>query len=84
MFDTGSTVTLDGTKSYDPNGQRIATYAWTILSAPTGSSAKLSSRLVAEPTFVPDEEGTYVFSLVVKDASGTSRPDTVTLTAEDD
>lgn len=83
-FDTGSTVTLDGTKSYDPNGQNIVTYTWSLLSAPAGSAAPLSSRLVAQPTFTPDEPGDYVFSLVVKDASGTSRPDTVTVTAEDD
>jgi predicted CXXCH cytochrome family protein len=83
-FSAPELITLDGTKSYDPNGRRkeIVTYAWSILSAPAGSDAELSSRLVADPEVQLDLPGTYVFSLVVADARQTSKPATLTLVVD--
>ncbi|MHC4547637.1 MAG: ammonia-forming cytochrome c nitrite reductase subunit c552 [Planctomycetota bacterium] len=79
-FTAPATLTLDGTKSYDPNGQAIIVYAWSILSAPAGSTATLSSRLVASPTIAVTVPGTYTFSLVVRDPQGSSRPEKLTVT----
>ena len=60
----GQSVTLDGSASYDPDGQSV-TYAW---SAPEGVA--LSDPAVADPTFVaPDVTGdtTYTITLEVSD-----------------
>ncbi len=72
-------VTLDGAKSYDPNGGNIIAWQWTILSAPNTSHAKLSSRLAQKPTIEILVPGTYVFTLTVQDAQATSEPETVTV-----
>ena len=75
----GTTVQLDGTKSYDLYGDSF-TYLWTITSKPSGSVATLSNRAFSKPTFVADVYGEYVISLVVTDIAGTaSEPDTVTI-----
>jgi predicted CXXCH cytochrome family protein len=78
-FTGATTIKLDGTKSYDPNGAPIVTYSWTILSAPAGSTASFPTRLVAKPTIDVTVAGTYVFSLVVRDAKQSSEPRTVTV-----
>jgi len=75
----GSTVQLDGTQSYDPDGDAI-TYAWAITSKPAGSQAALSNPASATPTFVADVNGTYVIDLVVKDVRNvSSASDSVTV-----
>ena len=55
----GSMVTLDGTGSSDVDGQAL-TYSWSILSAPTGSTATLSLPTTANPFFTADIAGNYV------------------------
>lgn len=87
----GAKVTLDGTQSTDPEGERLS-YLWTIVSKPAGSVAKLSATNSARPTFTVDKPGNYVFKLVVCDAcdhnndgrgrcddDDASAPDTVTV-----
>ncbi len=66
----GSGTDLDG----DP-----LTYSWTILSRPEGSSAALSNPTIADPTFLPDMKGEYVFQLIVNDGQDDSVADTVKL-----
>lgn len=74
LIDT--TVTLDGSQSYDDDGDLID-FSWTITQKPTGSNAELIAADRSMPTFVTDEYGDYVAVLVVSDALSSSDPDTV-------
>jgi hypothetical protein len=70
----GDMVTLDGSASYDPDGDPIA-FKWT---APTGII--LSSDTISRPTFTApwiDSDITIVFTLVVSDGNLNSKIDTV-------
>ena len=72
----GATVQLDGSKSSDVDGNAIS-YFWSLLSAPTGSLAQLSSLSETMPTFIVDKPGTYIVQLIVNDGVVDSAPDTV-------
>ncbi len=74
----GSTVTLDGSLSKDPDGDAIS-YVWSQVSGPIVS---LNSPNSANPSFVPTIAGAYVFSLKVYDGKDTSSADTVTVTVQ--
>ncbi|BDG01479.1 PKD domain-containing protein [Anaeromyxobacter oryzae] len=72
-------MTLD-VSAYDYDRDPI-TYAWTVARAPAGSVARISDPTLPRPSFTPDVEGQYVFSVVVSDGSLTSTPATLTVTA---
>lgn len=75
----GTTVCLDGTQSFDPDGDPI-TYQWSFDSVPVGSNAFLDGANTATPCFVADVHGDYQISLVVTDTFGAaSDPDSVTV-----
>lgn len=76
-----ASVTLTGAASTDANGD-VLTYAWTLVSAPTGSTASLSSSTAVSPTFTANVAGTYVFVLVVNDGKVSSPFATVSVTAQ--
>jgi hypothetical protein len=78
---TGATVTLDGSGSHDVEGATL-TYAWTLLSRPSGSTAALLNATSVHPTFVPDLLGAYTAQLIVNDGTLNSAPDTVVITAQ--
>ena len=77
----GADVTLDGSKSHDPENA-VVTYEWTVIAVPTGSAAKLSDATAKAPTFKADVAGDYVFQLVVSDGQKKSDPVTVTVKAK--
>jgi Thrombospondin type 3 repeat/K319L-like, PKD domain len=79
----GDSITLTGlnsTDDSDPANQ--LTYAWTLVSAPQGSSSSLNNGSSATPGFTPDMPGDYDVELVVTDTEGASSlPDEVTISA---
>ena len=76
-----TTVTLNATGSTDANGDTLL-YNWTMTFKPTNSNATLGTGTnLAQPTFVPDLAGVYVFTLTVSDGRLTSNVATVAVTA---
>ena len=75
----GTLVTLSGEGSTDPDGNPLS-YAWSIASRPTGSTAELVGPTASRPTFMPDRAGTYVFALIVNDGVVDSAEDRVSVT----
>ncbi len=72
----GRTVILDGSASGDADGHLLS-YAWSIVSAPSGSLAALEDEASVSPTLMPDRPGSYVVQLIVHDGYVASAPDTV-------
>ena len=75
-------LTLDGSGSIAPEGTSL-TYEWELVSAPSASSTTtkdISDTESASPSFIPDEPGTYTFSLTVYNGYEYSAPVTLTVT----
>jgi len=79
IIETGSTVQLDGTESWDDDGDTIM-YAWTMITKPAASITTLSDSSSPAPTFVADVHGDYLLNLVVSDLWVSSDPDAVIVT----
>jgi len=84
----GNDVTLNGSASSDANNDKL-TYAWSMISAPTGfkltaNEVKDDNVTAVKPTFKPTVTGAYVFGLVVSDGKLSSAREVVavTVTAE--
>jgi hypothetical protein len=75
-----TTVQLDGSGSYDPDGSALV-YTWVRTSFPTGSVAALDANSPSQPTFLPDKSGEYVFRLQVNDGVRVSDWDEVRVLA---
>ncbi len=77
----GSTIQLDGTQSYDDDGDPIQ-FQWNVITLPVGSTASLDDPTSSAPSFVADLNGTYEFELQVSDAWSSSTPDHVIVSFE--
>jgi predicted alpha/beta hydrolase family esterase len=78
----GEVVALSCLASTDPDGDPYAC-AWTLVSAPSGSTAALSDPASTTPVFTPDVRGVYEFALVVTDDGGlASTSDSVLVTTQ--
>ncbi len=82
----GQSVELDGSLSYDPEGETIS-YSWMFDAPdsgdplPAGSGAALSGANSSAPSFTTDVPGEYIIQLVVNDGLYDSEPDYVQVTA---
>ncbi len=79
----GSTVTLNGTNSSDPDGGSL-TYLWELAQLPAGSDATISGSTAANASFIPDEEGVYTARLTVTDEDNNSASDNVLINVSQD
>lgn len=71
-FAFGTTITLDGSASTDPDSNSPLAYAWW-LSAPAGSSKPtIAGWDTPSPSFKPDVAGDYIVQLKVTDSEGLS------------
>jgi PKD repeat protein len=77
------TVNLDGRGSSDPDGDSL-TYQWALTQRPEGSAAALQNATQSQASIQPDEPGSYVVQLTVKDEGGLSGTDSLTVTALSD
>ena len=75
-LDVDSLVLLDGSASYDADGDSL-NFAWAITAKPLGSSATLNDPVIVNPQFMLDMPGEYTLQLVVNDGATSSDPDTV-------
>ncbi len=76
------TVYLDGSNSYDPDGDNLQ-YVWSFNSKPSNSSLynyEINNRLSSQADFIPDKTGNYELQLRVTDPGKKSDTDLVTIT----
>ena len=77
----GSTVTLDGSRSFHPLGKKLK-FKWKLLEVPPGSAAKLHKANSARPSFTADTHGRYTIELTVHSGMKWSTTDTLTVATE--
>ena len=77
----GNVAILDGSASYDPDGDPL-TYYWSIDSQPQGASATLSEADTIAASLTTDMPGEYIVQLIVNDGNVASDPDSTTITAQ--
>ncbi|MGA1868474.1 MAG: right-handed parallel beta-helix repeat-containing protein [bacterium] len=79
----GDIISLDGTKSYDPDGDAIY-YLWHLLNAPPGTMTSLPHINAPKISFKLDQPGDYVIGLRVTDRWGAKAKESqVKIYAED-
>jgi chitinase len=75
----GSTIVLDGTGSFDPDGE-IRSYRWELTTPPAGASVLVDPSASAT-TYMLTTAGVYVFELTVADNEGATATSAVTFVA---
>jgi hypothetical protein len=79
VFVTEDYVRLDGSGSYDPDGDELA-YAWVLVSAPDSSEKQIYEEDTHLVILKTDVEGSFVLELTVSDGTSQSEPDTAIVT----
>jgi len=80
LLPPGKRAILDGSGSFDPDGDGL-TYKWSLVSSPSSGSAKLSGQDRKKASFLAKRPGTYIVQLVVRDRWGaSSKPKRVKIT----
>ena len=79
QVDFMQTVTLDGSGSYDDDGDALM-YVWQQRIGESPAEVFLDDNTIATPSFVADTEGIFVFSLKVSDGKMWSDADLVAVT----
>ncbi len=76
-------VVLDGTHSYDADGDLPLQFEWTLVRRPDGSLSELDGAAASQPVVTPDLVGLYEAELWVVDSTGLRSllPDRVAITA---
>ena len=77
----GDTVTLDGSASFDVDGDAL-TFSWS-LTSPAESAAALSDPTAVNPTFTADVAGTYAVQLIVNDGKVASAQAEISVSASE-
>jgi ribosomal protein L14 len=72
-----SSVNLDGSSSYDPDGS-ISSYSWVLFSG--AGSVTINNSNTANPSVIGLNPGQFVFQLTVTDNSGATSTDQVNIT----
>ncbi len=80
LVQVGSSVAVDGSGSYDPQGLPLI-YTWSLTGKPTGSMATLSDTSSVSPTLTVDLVGYYTVTLEVDNGLVTSPSATQTISA---
>jgi len=68
----GNSINLDGSKSFDPQGKKVTSFNWFIISKPATSTALISASTDTITTFKPDVNGNYEIGLKVYNGSDSS------------
>lgn len=76
----GDNVYLDGTSSFDANGDLLS-YHWRLISKPIQSDTDLDDASSATPQFFADQPGNYIVTLMVNDGFLDSDPSHLTIVA---
>ncbi len=83
VIDLGDTALLDGTESYDPEGEDLE-FEWALVSEPPGGAAVLSGETSSHPTLTPTTVGAHHVELTVTDPEGLWAASEVAVWAESD
>ncbi len=82
---TGSLVTLDGSRSGDSNEKgTLISHKWRIVARPDGSDASLDHTDMVDPNLIADKDGRYIIELVVNNGTIDSAADMVVISASSD
>jgi len=65
---------FDGTESFDPDGDEMEAYEWSIIEKPNGSTATINNANEVHADFTPDVAGDYIINLIVKAGINSSIP----------
>ncbi|MBZ5660539.1 MAG: PKD domain-containing protein [Acidobacteriia bacterium] len=73
-------VSLNGTASYDPDGDQIMSWDWEVVTVPAGAASPLQGADTPKPLFTGNVIGDYILSLSVFDGQFWSARDFLTVT----